>query len=130
VVLREGAVLRTQTGGAPRTSNNLMELEAALRGLQAVLAEGLHLGAAVELVSDSKVALDAAAGLGAPRHAQALAAALRQACLLANAQVRWVKGHAGDAWNTHVDALARQACLSLVPARVKRRAAARAQRRT
>jgi ribonuclease HI len=129
VVLRAGAVLCTQTGAAPRTSNNLMELEAALRGLQAVLSAGWHLGAAVELVSDSRVALDAAAGLGAPRHARALAAELREACLSANAQVRWVRGHAGDAWNTHVDALARQACLRLVPARVKRRAAARAQRR-
>jgi ribonuclease HI len=75
VVLRAGEVLCTQTGAAARTSNNLMELEAALRGVQAVLAAGWHLGAAVELVSDSKVALDAAAGLGAPREAPRRAAA-------------------------------------------------------
>lgn len=129
VVLREGSPCCTQSGAAPRTSNNLMELEAALRGVEAVLAAGWHQGARVELVSDSRVALDAAAGLAAPRHAQELCAQLRAACLAANAQVRWVKGHAGDPWNTHVDTLAREACLRLVPERVKRRAAARAQRR-
>lgn len=109
-----------QCGSAPRTTNVLMELEAALAGLEAVHARGWHQAGPVELVSDSRIALEAAAGRAFPGKHRALAEAVHQACARIGATPRWVRSHSGHRWNEAVDALAREARLAQAPLRRRR----------
>jgi ribonuclease HI len=113
VVVRDGTVLCEGTGGARATNGNAMELEAARAGVQAAIAER-SLGEAIELVTDSQVALEA----------------LREECASEKISLRWVRGHSGDAWNERVDALASAAKQAFIPARVLRKSAARAAKKS
>ena len=128
-VVSDGRALLTQAGAQGRTTNNAMELTAAFSGLRAVLDRRWHLDRTIELVSDSRVALDVASGRWFPKKHDFLAAQLRAACLEAGASTRWVKGHSGEEWNERVDALAGAARQALVPERVKKKATRRAQLR-
>ena len=125
IVVKDGVALVTRTGGERSTTNNLMELRAALLGLNEVIALG---GGEVELVSDSRFTLDIANGSYLPAKHLAEARALREAALEAKARTRWIRGHSGDRWNEAVDALAHEAKQAFVPAKVKRRAERRTQR--
>ena len=126
-VVSEGQALLTASGAHPSTTNNAMELMAALCGLRAVAENGWHLARPVELVSDSRVALTIADGSWFPRKPDPLASQLRAACLEVGARTRWVRGHSGDEWNERVDAAAGEARQALVPARVKKKDARRAR---
>jgi ribonuclease HI len=121
-LIMEGEVKVTGTGAHPATTNNLMELQAALAGLREVLARGWHCDHLVELVSDSRFALEIASGSSLPSKDMPLCLELAAACREAGAKTRWVKGHSGDVWNEVVDALAHEAKESLVPAKARRRA--------
>lgn len=110
VVLREGRPVASGNGGHPETSNNAMELTAAIRGLQAI--ERLHpLGVDLflELVSDSQYTLGMASGAYTPTRNKELVADLRRLTTALNPRLRWVKGHGTDAWNNRVDSLAKMA---------------------
>ena len=109
VVVRSEEVLLTSNGGAPSTTSLVMELEAALAGLRAVVTRGWHLVNVIELISDSSIALDIAAGRFMPRKHVALATSLRETARDARANTRWVRAHSGHRWNEVVDALAREA---------------------
>ena len=105
------------TGGKPKTTNNRMELTAAIRGLKA-----LKKGTTVEVYTDSKYLINCAeswiAGWkergwlkadGTPPMNEGL---LRKLDLLLSqhpASWHWVKGHNGDKFNEKVDALAQAA---------------------
>ena len=124
ILVEEDQALVTRSGGEKSTTNNRMELRAALLGLREVISRG---GAGeVELVSDSRFTLDIANGSYLPTRYLAEARALRAAALEAKAKTRWVRGHSGDRWNERVDALAHEAKQALVPARVKKKAERRA----
>lgn len=112
---REGA------GAEPDTTNNRMELTAALRGLQALTRP-----CRVELVCDSQYVVKGlstwlkgwkAAGWRKADKAPVLNADLWQAldAEAARHQVRarWVRGHAGHVENERVDRLAREAAGTL-----------------
>jgi ribonuclease HI len=105
------------TGGASHTTNNRMELRAALAGLSA-----LKVPCVVELHTDSEYLKKGMSGWvqmwvrtrwrtasGAPVKNQDLWRKLLP--LIEKHEVRWVwvRGHAGDPRNERVDALARQA---------------------
>lgn len=120
VVVKDGQVQVTKSGGAKSTTNNQMELRAALLGLREVIALGLS--EAVELVSDSRFTIDIANGSYLPTKHLAQAKELREAAVQARATTRWVRGHSGDRWNEVVDALAHEAKQAFVPARVKKKA--------
>jgi len=105
------------TGGASHTTNNRMELRAALAGLSA-----LKVPCVVELHTDSEYLQKGMSGWvqmwlrkgwrtasGAPVKNQDLWRKLLP--LIEKHEVRWVwvRGHAGDSRNERVDALARQA---------------------
>lgn len=109
LVVRSEEVLLTKNGGSPSTTSLVMELEAALAGLREVVARGWHLVNSVELICDSSIALDVAAGRFMPKRHEALAKALREMAVEARASTRWVRAHSGHRWNEVVDALAHEA---------------------
>lgn len=106
VVVRDDQVLAQGSGGAAVTTSLVMEMKAALAGLKAVVARGWHRNQVVELISDSSIALEVAAGKFVPKTQAALALQLREAAVAANARTRWVRGHSGVRWNERVDAAA------------------------
>lgn len=108
-LVRYGRVLQTASGAAPSTTSLVMELEAARAALAEVVARGWHRGHVVELISDSSIALEVAAGRFVPKTQAALAQQLRAAAREAGARTRWVRAHRGHSFNELVDALALEA---------------------
>jgi len=115
VVVRDEAEVLHGEGAVASTTSLIMELEAALAGLRAVLAKRWHERHEVVLISDSSIALDIAAGRFTPKPPQyaELSAALRKAATRAKASTKWVRAHGGHRWNEEVDARARAARLGL-----------------
>jgi ribonuclease HI len=109
LVVRGDEVLVSRTGASRSTTCLVMELEAALAGLKEVLARGWHRGHAIELISDSSIALEIAEGRFVPKGHATLAEALRAASLEAGASTRKVRAHSGCRWNEAADALAHEA---------------------
>ena len=121
VVIRTGAHERELAGGEPATTNNRMELTAAIRGLEA-----LKRPCRVTLSTDSRYVMD---GLtkwlaGWQRNGWRTAARepvknadLWQALVAAAAPHRidwqWVRGHAGHPENERADRLASDAALAI-----------------
>jgi len=114
-VICDGDEVREINGGEAATTNNRMELIAAIRGLEATPK-----GAKVILVTDSQYVKNGltqwmagwkrkgwrtAAG-GAVKN-QDLWRELDAAAAARDVDWRWVKGHSGDAGNERADALAR-----------------------
>ena len=115
VVLRWNATRKELHGGDPRTTNNRMELMAAIRALEA-----LNRPAKVELHTDSKYLLDGITRWikGWQRNGWLTSAKqpvknadlwhrLVEAMDGHEVSWQWVKGHAGDEGNERADALAR-----------------------
>ncbi len=119
VLLRYGAHERELSGGEPATTNNRMELMAAISALEA-LTEACE----VALHTDSRYVQQGisewlpnwlrrgwkTAG-GDPVKNQDLWQRLHAATQPHRIDWRWVKGHAGDPDNERVDGLARDAAL-------------------
>jgi ribonuclease HI len=118
-VLMSGKHVKELKGGDPATTNNRMELMAAIQALEA-----LNKPCTVELHTDSKyvqqgikewLQLWKARGWktmtkGAVKNDD-LWKRLDQARLKHDVDWRWIKGHAGHEWNERADELARQGML-------------------
>ena len=121
-ILRAGGREKVLTGNAPHTTNNRMELQAAIAALEA-----LKRPSEVEFHTDSQYLQK-----GISEFAEAWAAGgwMRKGKPISNAELwqqlwalaeqhdidwRWVRGHAGDPLNERVDALARRARLEITP---------------
>jgi ribonuclease HI len=95
-------------GGCLKTTCLIMEIEAARAGLLSALQRQLHQNHRLELVTDSSIVLEIAAGTFIPKperyheHAQSLRAAAQRA----HVSLRWVRAHHGSRWNEYVDAQA------------------------
>lgn len=114
VLLRHGAVIKEMHGGEPLTTNNQMELMAAIQGLEA-LKEPCQ----VTLYTDSRYVLDGitrwihgwkrngwrTSGKAAVKNAE-LWQRLDAATARHQVQWKWVKGHSGDPDNERADQLA------------------------
>ncbi len=100
VVLEEGGPLRL-SGGEPQTTNNRMELTAAIKSLEAIPE-----GTSVDLHSDSEYLVKTMTRHWKRRVNTDLWDRLDT--LAASHQVRWhwVQGHAGNEWNEEADRLA------------------------
>lgn len=109
LVVRGEELLASKTGASESTTSLVMELQAALAGLEEIVSRGWHMGARVELISDSSIALDIAAGRFLPKRHVSAALALRAAAVEARATTRWVRAHSGHPWNEAVDSMAHQA---------------------
>lgn len=121
LIVRDDEVLASKSGRSASTTSLVMEFEAALFGLNEVIARGWHEGHAVELISDSSIALDVAAGRFLPKRHVELARALRAASVTAQATTRWVRAHSGHRWNEAADALAHEAKVAVASPRSARR---------
>jgi ribonuclease HI len=94
-------------GGTPCTSNNLMELEGACCGLEAVLSVQLKKGETIELVSDSRYTLGMASrAYSANTNLKMVARLQALVGKLGSLHLRWVKGHSGNKYNEKCDELA------------------------
>ncbi len=113
-ILRYGGRMRELTGGEPRTTNNRMELMAAIRGLEA-----LREPCEVEIVTDSEYLKNGITRWIAAWKRNGWKSASRQPVknqdlweqldrLAARHKTRWVwtRGHAGHTGNERADELA------------------------
>jgi ribonuclease HI len=109
VALVDGQPVRCGYGGDASTTNNLMELEAAIQGL-AFVSSVIHQyqGAIVELVCDSQYVLGTANGSYSATKNIEKCAELRKLARQLFISTRWVRGHAGDPYNERCDSLAKR----------------------
>ena len=101
VVVRDGRCIKESFGGEPDTTSCRMELTGILQGLR-----WLPPGSSATVVSDSEYALKVLSG---EHRARANLDLIERAWALIQERdvtFRWVRGHAGDRWNEHADALA------------------------
>ena len=100
-IIESGTDANRITGGAPSTTNNRMEITAAIRGIEAT-----PLGAAVVVHSDSEYLVKTMTK-GWKRNANKdLWEDLERAVALRNVDFNWVRGHAGHPQNEQADRLA------------------------
>ncbi len=118
-----GAVIEAPTGvreisgGVPNTTNNRMELMAAIQALEVI-----EPGAPVQIVTDSRYVMDGITSwmagwrrrnwrtaAGKPVKNQDLWQRLDRAVARHDVQWQWVRGHTQDPGNERADALARAA---------------------
>ena len=117
VVMRYGVECKEINGGEPITTNNRMELLAAIKALEA-----LHRPCRVRLITDSKYLMDGITSWIAnwkkngwktaakkPVKNADLWQRLDRAAHLHDIRWEWVKGHSGDPGNERADALANEA---------------------
>ena len=115
-LLRYGAQESELAGGAPHTTNNRMELMAAIAGLEALTRP-----CSVRLVTDSRYVMDGIRSwlpawkrngwrTAAKKPVKNIDLWQRLDTAAARHEIEWlwVRGHAGHAENERVDALARQ----------------------
>jgi ribonuclease HI len=123
-VLRSGAHERELWGGEPLTTNNRMELTAAIQALEA-----LKRPCAVELWTDSTYVMKGVTEWihgwkrrgwktadGKPVKNEDLWRRLDEARARHDVTWRWVKGHAGHALNERADQLANKGCREIAGA--------------
>jgi len=116
-----GAKEKEASGAEPETTNNRMELMAAIRGLEALTQPCL-----VELFSDSQYVVKGIQAWlkdwkrrgwkkadGKPVLNAELWQSLDDQLARHHVEARWVRGHAGHAENERVDRLANEAARSL-----------------
>lgn len=117
LVRGEEEVLGWNYGGHPSTTNNKMEIEAAIQGLLAAKELGLHLtGEILTLTSDSQYALGMASGAYTPSKNFEEVDRLRKIVAEVGViQFRWVKGHNGNQYNEHCDKLAGMGKIEATP---------------
>lgn len=116
VVLRDDVELDSGSGGSKKTTNNHMELRAAIAGLTS--AERLRVGdEAIVLMTDSRLTIDVAEGRDEPVRLDAETEELRTLVARLAPTFQWVRAHAGHFWNEHVDGLARAARQQFVKAK-------------
>lgn len=125
-VLRSGTAEKVLTGNEPHTTNNRMELQAAISALKA-----LKRPCKIELHVDSQYVrkgiteyIEAWEKRGwqtkgrKPVQNADLWRELQQEVARHDIEWHWVEGHSGDPMNERVDQLARQARLAITPAQI------------
>jgi ribonuclease HI len=133
IVRDEKQVLVANYGGHPSCTNNVMELTAAIRGLEALKElmdkDIVSFSEVRELVSDSQYTLNMANGgwtpsvdsegnvkngaliedlRGLARNLLSEDAVLSSNIHLKRPRTRWVPGHTGNTWNEKCDSLAKK----------------------
>ncbi|MCU0695506.1 MAG: hypothetical protein MUC96_03130 [Myxococcaceae bacterium] len=112
IAVRDGVEVARGEGGAASTTCVLMELEAVRQALLTARVKGWHRRSRLVVVSDSSIALDAAAGRYLPRPYAAQAAEVHDLARAMGADTRKVRSHSGAPWNELADARALEARLA------------------
>lgn len=107
IVLRDGGEPERLSGGDPDTTNNRMEMTAAIKGLEAAAA-----GTPVSIHSDSQYLVNTMTKNWKRRKNHDLWGQLDSLSQTRNITWIWVRGHNGDRWNEEVDRLAVSAAKS------------------
>ncbi len=107
MLLRDGNEPIRLSGGERATTNNRMEMTAAIRGLEAAPA-----GTAVAVYSDSQYLVNTMTLNWKRRKNQDLWKQLDSLADERYVTCLWVRGHDGDRWNTESDSLAVSAAKS------------------
>jgi len=113
-ILLDGVLLEKGSGYVTKATNNTMELQGAISGLEAakkyINANQLQ-DVNVILISDSQLVLGYASGRYQCKamHLLPLYIELRKLYKELNVETRWVKGHSGDVNNEACDKLAKAA---------------------
>ncbi len=114
VRVEDGEIVEQRHGFDPSTTNNRMEFEAMIAGLEFIAP-----GEAAELYSDSKLVVDTltkwAVGwakrgwrrsTGPVKNLDLVQRAYALAQERPEARIRWIRAHDGSRWNEYADALA------------------------
>ncbi|MDX2013291.1 MAG: RNase H family protein [Myxococcaceae bacterium] len=125
IAVRDDVEVASRQGGDPATTCVVMELEAVRQALLTARSKGWHRRSRLVVVSDSSIALEAAAGRFLPRPYAALAAEVRALAEALAVDTRKVRSHAGQRWNELADAKALEARLAV---QAEARAAKRSRR--
>lgn len=123
VVVIDGKVEETGSGGLPLATNNDAELEGAIAGLKAakkiIYDNPRHFNAesTVTLVSDSEIVLGWVDGTYRFKQESKMDRYIELSKLVnqLRVQTRWVEGHSGDQYNEECDRLANEARKALLP---------------
>ena len=107
IVLRDKVEPERLSGGHPYTTNNRMEMTAAIKGLEAAPT-----GAAVAVYSDSQYLINTMSLNWKRRKNHDLWQQLDSLSEERYVTWFWVRGHDGDLWNTEADRLAVSAAKS------------------
>ena len=131
-LLRYKTVEKELSGGEPDTTNNRMELMAAICGLEAlrraahvrVTTDSQYVKQGIELWLPKWLANGWRTADKKPVKNQDLWERLASAAAAHRVEWHWTRGHSGHAENEQVDKLARQAALEIVEQQLAARAAA------
>lgn len=109
-----GAIVEDGNGYASSATNNTMELQAAISGLEAAqkyLAKHSLINVKITLISDSQLTLGYANGKYRCKaeHLKPFHAQLQKLYKESHANTRWIKGHSGQEHNEACDKLAKAA---------------------
>lgn len=107
VVVVNGDPVYAGFGCGDQTTNNLMELEGAIKGLEYLIEHPIHDSDGIVLVSDSMYVLDLANGRKQPHVNVEPAMKLKTLATLLGISTQWVRGHTGDVYNEAADSLAK-----------------------
>lgn len=107
IVRDETEVLGAAYGGSTATTNNIMELTAAIEGMKALEGLSVPPEEVCELVSDSQYTLGICSGGYTPSKNLELAQTAKAGAERHRGlRFRWVRGHIGNTWNERCDSLA------------------------
>ncbi len=105
IVVVDDVVVHAGYGSALATTNNLMELEAAIQGLKYL--NTYFEFADITLISDSAYVLGIANGTYTASKNLDETKSLRELTIKTKAITQWVRGHSGDTYNELADSLAK-----------------------
>jgi ribonuclease HI len=120
-LLRAGSVERELSGGEPATTNNRMELMAAIAALEALTrpckvvlhTDSQYVQKGISEWLPSWVRRGWRTAAGAAVKTQDLWQRLQAAQAMHEVEWRWVRGHAGNVDNERVDGIARAAAIAV-----------------
>lgn len=108
IIIKNGQVLSLNYGGHPKTTNNIMELEAAIQGIQSAVLFKKSKDDKIVLISDSLYVLKMATGETSPYKNVDKVEELKKLFKLHCHKTMWVKGHSGHPINERCDRMAKQ----------------------